>query len=166
MITSTTINEVILMGRLTADPELKQTQGGASVCQFTLAVNRQPDKSGEKKADFINVVAWSKTAEFISRYFTKGRLMIVNGSIRTRNYDDKNGIKHYVTEVFADNVAFGDSKSGNSNSGNYQQTAPNSGNYQQTANNNRNYQKTPTNNSLPNEFNDFEEVISDGGLPF
>ena len=90
MLGACSINRVILMGRLTADPELKQTQSGVSVCQFTVAVTRaRADQNGERQSDFINVVAWRQTAEFVCRYFNKGRLILVEGELRTRTYDDK-----------------------------------------------------------------------------
>jgi single-strand DNA-binding protein len=113
------LNRVIIMGRLTADPELRQTQNGVNTCQITVAVNRNYAAQGqERQADFINVVAWRQTAEFISKYFSKGKMIIVEGSLRTRTYDDKRypDVKHYVTEVYADNVSFGESKSAQNNS--------------------------------------------------
>ena len=113
------LNKVILMGRLTADPELRQTPSGVSTCQITVAVDRRYAAQGqERQADFINVVAWRQTAEFISKYFSKGKMIIVEGSLRTRTYDDKRypDVKHYVTEVYADNVSFGESKSVQNNS--------------------------------------------------
>lgn len=117
------LNNVILMGRLTADPELRQTANGVATCQITVAVNRNyQGQNGERQADFINVVAWRATAEFICRYFSKGKMIIVEGSLRTRTYDDKRypDVKHYVTEVYADNVSFGETKSAQNNSGNSQ----------------------------------------------
>ena len=113
------LNKVILMGRLTADPELRQTPNGVNTCQITVAVNRNYAAQGqERQADFISVVAWRQTAEFISKYFSKGKMIIVEGSLRTRTYDDKRypDVKHYVTEVYADNVSFGESKSAQNNS--------------------------------------------------
>ena len=113
------LNKVILMGRLTADPELKQTPNGVNTCQITVAVNRNYVTQGqERQADFISVVAWRQTAEFISKYFSKGKMIIVEGSLRTRTYDDKRypDVKHYVTEVYADNVSFGETKSAQNNS--------------------------------------------------
>ena len=101
------LNKVILGGRLTGDPELKTTPSGVSVCSFTLAVNRRFSKEGE--ADFINVVAWRQTAEFICKHFCKGSSICVMGSIQTRSYD-KNGEKRYATEVQADDAVFVDSK--------------------------------------------------------
>ena len=110
------INTVILMGRLTADPEIKTTSSGISFCKFTVAVDRKfADKTtGERQADFISCVAWGKTAEFVSKYFSKGKMIIVEGSLRNNNYTDKNGVKHYSYDVVADNVLFGESKSASS----------------------------------------------------
>ena len=105
------LNKVILMGRLTADPELKQTPAGVSVASFRLACDRNyTDKSGNRECDFINVVAWRNTAEFISRYFQKGRMIALEGSIQTRGYTDKDGNKRTVFEVVAEQVYFADSK--------------------------------------------------------
>lgn len=106
------LNKVILMGRLTRDPELKTTASDISVCSFTVAVDRRFQKSGEERqADFINVVAWRQNAEFVSRYFSKGRMINVVGSLQTRTYDDAEGKKRYVTEVVADEINFcGDKK--------------------------------------------------------
>lgn len=100
------INSVILMGRLTANPELRTTQTGKIVASFSLAVDRDFQQSGEKQADFISVVAWGKTAEFIDRYFCKGRMIAVVGRIQTRTYTDKDGNKRKATEVVADKVSF------------------------------------------------------------
>ena len=101
------INKVIIMGRITQDLELKQTPSGVSVLSFTVAVDRSYAKQGEEKqTDFISCVAWKQTAEFISRYFGKGRMIAVEGQLRTRTYEDKKGVKHYVTEVYVDNVSF------------------------------------------------------------
>ena len=104
------INKVILMGRLCADPELKTTQSGIAVCWFRIAVNRQYSKSSEKKADFINIVSWRQQAEFVSRYFRKGSMIIVEGKLQNADYTDNNGVKHYAMDVQADNVTFGESK--------------------------------------------------------
>ena len=113
------MNRVIIMGRLTADPELRQTQNGIATCRIAVAVDRGYAKQGEEKqTDFITVVAWRQTAEFVSKYFTKGKMIIVEGRLRTRTYDDKRypDVKHYVTEVYADNVTFGETKSAQNNS--------------------------------------------------
>jgi len=107
------MNKVILLGRLTKDPETRYTQStNTQVTSFTLAVNRRFVKQGEERqADFINCVAWNKTAEFVSKYFRKGQQVGVIGRIQTRNYDDDKGIKHYVTEVIVEETYFaGDKK--------------------------------------------------------
>ena len=105
------------MGRLTADPELRQTPSGVSVTRFTVAVDRGYVKAGEeRKADFINVVAWRQTAEFVSRYFQKGSMIAVQGSIQTGSYE-KDGVKRYTVEISADNVSFCGSKSETGTSG-------------------------------------------------
>ena len=104
------INKVILGGRLTADVELKQTQNGIPVCQFSLAVNRKYSKEGEQQTDFINCQAWRNTAEFISKYFSKGSSICIVGSIQTRSWKDKDGNNRYATEVVVDEALFVDSK--------------------------------------------------------
>ena len=105
------MNKVVLMGRLTKDPDIKCTQSNTQVASFSLAVNRRFAKQGEERqADFINIVAWSKTAEFVSKYFRKGQQVGVIGRIQTRNYDDDKGTKRYITEVIAEEVYFADSK--------------------------------------------------------
>lgn len=105
------MNKVILMGRLTKDVEVKYTQtNNTMVASFGLAVKRRFAKEGEQQADFINIVAWSKTAEFCSKYFNKGLQVGVIGRIQTRTWDDEQGQKHYVTEVVAEEVYFADSK--------------------------------------------------------
>lgn len=105
------LNKVILGGRLTADVEIKQTQSGISVCQFSLAVNRKYSKEGEQNTDFINCVAWRNTAEFISKYFKKGSSLCIVGNIQTRTWTDQNNQKRYATEVIVDEAMFVDSKS-------------------------------------------------------
>lgn len=105
------LNKAILMGRLTADPELRKTQNGISVTTFTLAVNRNYTKSSEQsQTDFIDIVAWRNTAEFVSRYFVKGQLVAVEGQIQTRTWEDKNGQKRKSVEVVASEVFFAESK--------------------------------------------------------
>ena len=111
-------NKVILGGRITQNPELKQTQSGIMVLSFSIAVNRRPSRnedgtSNQPQADFINCVAWRQQAEFISRYFHKGSSICVIGSIQTRNYTDQQGNKRYVTEVVVDEANFVDSKNEN-----------------------------------------------------
>ena len=146
------INKWIGMGRLTADPELKQTQSGVSTCTVNVAVQRDyADGSGEKQTDFICVVAWRQTAEFICKYFRKGSMIAVVGELRTRTYNDKNhpDVKHYVTEVYADKVSFcgGKNESGGNNDPAPAQTAP-----QASA-------------QVPN-LDDFEQIGNDSDLPF
>lgn len=106
------MNKAILVGRLTRDPELKTTGSNVSVCNFTIAVNRRfRNAEGNYDADFINCVAWRQQAEFLARFFTKGRMVGIVGSIQTRNYDREDGQKVYITEVVADEISFVDSKS-------------------------------------------------------
>ena len=110
------MNKVILMGRLTRDPEVRYTTNtNALVCSYSLAVNRRFRTEGQPDADFINIVSWGKTAEFCSKYFTKGQQVGVIGRVQTRNYDDKDGKKVYVTEVIAEEAHFADSKRDNAN---------------------------------------------------
>lgn len=106
------LNKSILMGRLVRDPELRNTQTGTAVASFTLAVDRdfKDKQTGEKATDFIDIVAWRQTAEFVSRYFTKGRMAVVEGRLQIRDWTDREGNKRRAAEVIADNVYFGDSK--------------------------------------------------------
>ena len=98
------------MGRLCADPEFRQTQSNVAVCRFRIAINRPKSKDGNQEADFINCVAWRSTAEFVSRYFSKGSMIIVEGQLRNNDYTDNNGVKHYSIEVLCDEVHFGEAK--------------------------------------------------------
>lgn len=107
------INRVVLVGRITKDPEMRKTANGVSVVSFILACNRRYAKDGEQSADFINCVAWNKTADFMSQYVKKGALLGVEGRIQTRNYDDKDGKRVYITEVVAESVQFLESKKAN-----------------------------------------------------
>lgn len=121
------MNKTMLIGRLTADPELRQTQSGVATCRFTVAIDRKyADKnSGEKQSDFITCVAWRQTAEFVAKWFTRGKLIAVEGSLRNNNYQDKNhsDVTHYTIDVQVDNVEFVGGKSDNgSNGDNGQQT--------------------------------------------
>ena len=104
------LNKCFLLGRMTRDPEIRRTNGGTAVTSFTLAVDRDYKSNGEKETDFIDVVAWRNTAEFVSKYFSKGRMAIVEGRLQIRDWTDKNGNKRRTAEVVADNVYFGDSK--------------------------------------------------------
>ena len=108
------LNQIILMGRLVRDPELRQTNSGTAVASFSLAVERDfgKDENGQKVTDFIDIVAWKNTAEFVSKYFSKGRMAAVSGSLQIRNYTDKDGNKRRSAEVIAQSVYFADSKNG------------------------------------------------------
>lgn len=138
------LNSVCLMGRLTADPELKSTQSGVSVCSFRIAVDRTYTPKGqEKQTDFINIITWRSTAEFVSRYFRKGQLVAVQGSIQTSQYTDRDGNKRTTFDVVADNVFFAEKKA---ESGETKQGAG--------------YDHSPDIQG------DFEEIIGDESLPF
>lgn len=104
------MNNVTLIGRLTADPELRHTQSGTACTRFNIAVDRRVKQGEEKQADFITIVAWQQRAEFICRYFSKGQKIALTGSIRTGSYTDNNGSKRYTFEVWAENVEFCESK--------------------------------------------------------
>ncbi len=105
------LNKIFLMGRLTRDPELRRTGSGLAVASFSLAVDRDfKSQSGEKETDFIDIVAWRNTAEFVSKYFTKGRMAVVEGRLQIQDWTDKEGNKRRSSEVVADSIYFGDSK--------------------------------------------------------
>jgi single-strand DNA-binding protein len=154
------LNKVIIMGRLCADPELRNTQSGVPVCRIRVAVNRPYRKDQEQQADFINCTAWRTSAEFIARNFTRGKMIIVEGSLRNNDFTDNNGTKHYGMDVLVDAVSFGESKGGGT-----QQAAP-SGNYQQARQ--QAPQAAPAQDQGLNIANlgDFEEILSDGEVPF
>ena len=147
------LNKIILMGRLTRDPELRRTGTGTAVTSFSLAVDRDfKSQSGEKETDFIDIVAWRSTAEFVSKYFTKGRMAVVEGRLQIRDWTDKDGGKRRSAEVVVDNVYFGDSKRDGGDSSGYS-AAP------------------AYKNAAPSNFNaggsDFAEIGEDDGeLPF
>lgn len=153
------LNRVILMGRITQELDLKSTPSGVSVLQFSVAVDRGFVKQGEERqADFITCVAWRQQAEFISKYFGKGRMIALEGNLRTRTYDDKNGTKHYVTEVYVDSVSFtGEPKQGGNSNTNY------SSNYNNSPAQNTNQQNATVSIG---DISDFEEILSDDGVPF
>lgn len=144
------LNKIIIMGRLVADPELRQTASNVSNVKFTVAVDRNYTPQGqEKQTDFISVVAWRQTAEFINKYFSKGSMIIVEGNLQTGSYTDKNNVKHYTTDVIADQVYFAESK--------------------------KNAEKPQQNSSQDKEqlpsmaignLEDFEEIIGGDDLPF
>ena len=106
------LNKIFLQGRLVSDPELRHTPSGVAVASFRLAVDRdfKAKETGERQADFINIVAWRQTGEFVSRYFTKGRMAVVEGRLQMRDYTDREGNKRTAAEVVADNIYFGDSR--------------------------------------------------------
>lgn len=148
------LNKIILMGRLVRDPELNQTTNGIAVCRFTVAVNRPYQKDKERQADFINVTAWRGTAEFVSKYFNKGSVIIVEGKLQNNDYTDKDGVKRYSMVVQADNVAFGGSKSDMS------QAETNSNGIIQTV------EGASDNPIGVGDLSEFEEILSDGEIPF
>ena len=167
------LNKVILMGRITHHLELKQTPNGISVLTFSLVVERQYSKKGEERqTDFISCVAWRNTAEFINRYFGKGRMIAIVGNLRTRTYDDKNGTKHYITEVFVDEASFtGEPKPQPQNGyvqNSYQQQGGHQGGCQQPAPAQGGYQSAAPQPDDPVNIEDMQdfEVFSDDGVPF
>lgn len=110
------LNHIVLMGRLTRDPELRRTGSGVAVASFTIACDRDFGQNGQKETDFIDVTAWRNTAEFVEKYFSKGRMAVVSGRLQIRSWTDKDGNKRKSAEVVADNIYFGDSKQTDSNS--------------------------------------------------
>lgn len=152
------MNVVCLLGRLTADPELRQTPNGTSVCSFSVAVNRAfASQDGTRQADFINCVAWRQTGEFISKYFKKGNMIGLNGSIQTRQYQDKDTGKNRIAfEVVINNAYFAESKGSSSQNTGYVQEAPKA-----MGNNN------PAASFSSGDLDGFSAVASDDGdLPF
>ena len=150
------MNKVILIGRLCADPEFRQTTSGIAVCRIRIAVNRPKQKDKEQQADFISCTAWRSTAEFISRYFSKGQMILVEGQLRNNDYVDGNGVKHYSMDVLIDNVSFCESKN---SSENQQQSAP----AQQTT---APRAAAPEQEALPiDDLGEFEEILG-GEVPF
>lgn len=151
------LNRAVLMGRICADPELKQTGTGISVCSFTIAVNRSfQSKSGERETDFIDIVCWRQSAEFVCKYFAKGSMIAVDGRIQTRSYEDSQGNKRKAFEIVADNVNFCGDKSSGGNSGV-------SGNTQTV-----NFEEPQKGSGFSiGDFGEFEEVDTDDSeLPF
>lgn len=181
------LNRVILMGRLCADPDFRQTQNGVAMCRIRVAVDRgyTSKSTGERQADFINVICWRQQAEFVSRYFRKGSMIIVEGRLQNADYTDANGVKHYSMDVQADTVSFGETRAAAQANGNYTAPTNQSGYQYQTPQ----YQQQPAapqqpvpqaapqpaaaapqqNNSVPiqlGDLSDFEEILSDGEVPF
>ena len=143
------LNKVFLIGHITADPELKQTPSGVSVCSFSIGVNRRYSKAdqGQQSVDFINIVTWRQQAEFVSRYFKKGSSIVICGSIQTRTWTDNNGQKRYATEVVADEVSFGGNKESSTEAKNEPSAQP----YMPTAytSNNQDFEEIPGDETLP-----------------
>lgn len=151
-------NKAIVVGRLTADPELRQTPNGHSVTSFSLAVDRPyAARDGEQDVDFLNIVAWRGTAEFVCRYFTKGRPMLVDGSIQTRQYVDRNGVERRVWEIVADQVRFVESRSAAQSATESDPLATNVQQKQET--------QAPA-SYASGDIDDFAEIEDDGDLPF
>lgn len=144
------LNKVILAGRLTSDPELKQTSGGIATTSFHIAVNRRYEKDGQREADFITIVAWRQTAEFICKYFKKGSAICLTGSIQTRSWTDQQGGKRYATEVVADEAMFVDGKSDTEGDNASQQA----------------YTQPSVASPAPSAAPKFEELKTDEDLPF
>ena len=147
------LNRIILMGRLTRDPELRHTQTGTPVASFSLAVDRdfKDRNTGEKATDFIDIVAWRNTAEFVSKYFTKGRMAVVEGRLQIRDWTDRDGGKRRSAEVVADNVYFGDSKRDGESGGSFSRPAA----------------PAPVDYGIPAGADQFAELADDDGdLPF
>ena len=167
------LNRVVIMGRLTRDPELRRTQTGTAVTSFSLAVDRdfKSRESGEKATDFIDVVAWRQTAEFVCQYFAKGRMAVVEGRLQIRDWQDNNGNKRRSAEIVADNVYFGDSKR-DGDGGGYPQGgyAPQGGYPQQGPSYGApggSYGGTAPGGYPASDYGDFSEVGEDDGeLPF
>lgn len=188
------LNSVIIMGRLCADPEFRQTTSGIPVCRFRVAVNRPYRKDAQnQEADFINCTAWRATAEFVARYFSKGAMIAAEGALRNNDYTDNNGVKHYSMSVLVDQVHFCEKKQDNQNGGYQQQNGgyyggynnapqqyqqpqagayqqpqqyqqPQGGGYQQPP---QQYQQQPAQGGLSiDNLGDFEEILSDGEVPF
>ena len=151
------LNHIVIMGRLTRDPELRRTQSGVSVTTISVAVDRdyQSRDSQEKQTDFIDVVAWRQTAEFVSKYFTKGRMIVVEGSLQSRKWTDRNGQNRVSWEIQANNVYFGDSKRDGQGGGDYGAPSYGGSSYNSPA---ESY-TAPTGGG-------FAEIEEDGELPF
>ncbi len=170
------LNHIVLMGRLTRDPELRRTGSGIPVASFSLAVDRDfgsNRETGEKETDFIDIVAWRSTAEFVSKYFTKGRMAVVSGRLQIRSWQDKDGNKRRSAEVVADNVYFGDSKrdggfdQSNSYGGGYNQSSYSHGGYNQSGYNQGGYNAPAQAAPAPAPTSDFAMLEDDDSeLPF
>ena len=159
------LNRIILMGRLTRDPELRRTGSGTAVTSFSLAVDRDfKSQSGEKETDFIDIVAWRSTAEFVSKYFTKGRMAVVTGRLQIRNWQDKEGNKRRSAEVVADNVYFGDSKRDSADGGSFNQSQGYAQSFNQVPPQQPAYQAPQNVSAAPSDFSMLSD--DDPDLPF
>ena len=161
------MNSILITGRLCADPELRQTQSGVSVCQFRVAVNRRfaNKQTGEREADFISCVAWRQTADFVSRYFRRGGWIELSGELRNNDYTDQNGTKHYSMAVHCDNVGF----VGNRDGAQSTQSAPPSGHTASPQSAPVHTYQRDVAQQAPmqlGDLSDFEEILSDGETPF
>lgn len=150
------MNKVFLIGRLVRDPELRYTGSNLPVATFSLAVNRNfTSQNGEREADFINIVVWRKQAENVKNYLRQGSQVAIDGSIRTRNYEDQNGQRRYVTEVVADNIQFLDTKSSQSQRQNVQSGEVADSPYNYSSELNNNYSNNYNNNNNSNSYNNY-----------
>lgn len=161
------MNSILITGRLCADPELRQTQSGVSVCQFRVAVNRRfaNKQTGEREADFISCVAWRQTADFVSRYFRRGGWIELSGELRNNDYTDQNGTKHHSMVVHCDNVGF----VGNRDGAQTTQSAPPSGHTASSQSAPAHTYQQDVAQQAPmqlGDLSDFEEILSDGETPF
>lgn len=118
------LNHIVIMGRFTKDPELRYTQNNTAVASFTIACDRDYSGGGERQCDFINCTSWRNTAEFVSKYFHKGSMAVVNGRLQSRQYEDRDGKKHTAWEVLAENVYFGESKKSESDASDFKPAGP------------------------------------------
>ena len=159
------LNHIVLMGRLTRDPELRRTGSGVAVASFTLAVDRDYAAQGaEKETDFVDIVAWRNTAEFVSKYFAKGRMAVVTGRLQIRNWQDKEGNKRRSAEVVADNVYFGDSKRDNADGGSFNQSQGYAQSFNQVPQQQSAYQAPQNVSAAPADFSLLSDDEPD--LPF
>ena len=160
------LNRIVIMGRLTRDPELRRTQNGTAVTSFSVAVDRdfKSRESGEKATDFIDIVAWRNTAEFVSKYFTKGRMAVVEGRLQIRDWKDREGNNRRSAEVIADNVYFGDSKRDNADGGSFNQSQGYAQSFNQVPQQQPAYQAPQNVSAAPSDFSMLSD--DDPDLPF
>lgn len=173
------LNKIILMGRLCADPTLKQTQTGISVCRFRIAVERPYRTNGNQGTDFITISSWRQSAEFVSRYFRKGSMIIVEGRLQNADYTDSNGVKHYAMEVQAEHVSFGEARAAATHQSALQTASlsgkPPAAAYGANGNPPQDYQPTTQNAAQSpqhsyaadvGDLSEFETILSNGDDPF